>query len=60
MKNYKHLYEVDADPYENVLTRNIPTVMLRNTLTTNIILSMESFLKASFRTVRTQTKYFSH
>ena len=60
MRNYEHLFVKGEDVYENVLTNNIPSVSLRNNLTTNIILSMQSFLKTAFDKVWVQTKYFSH
>lgn len=60
MKNYKHLNLAKEDVYDNVLTKNLPSVSLRNPLTTNIILSMESFLKVAFDKVVYHTKYFSH
>lgn len=61
MKSYKHLYDSkEDDSYDNILTKNIPSVALRNALTSNIILSMESLLVTGFKRIKLQTKYFSH
>ena len=58
MKSYKHLEESTPTGLENILTRFLPAIAVKNPLTRNIILSMEKILIKGFEHTQQLKNYF--